>query len=90
MKKILLFSFAALLTFGLASCKKTRVCSCTETAEAGGSIGQWVDSGGDVGVDNVSTFDETIESGKCSDLNSVSGGGALGFSAKVTKTCVNK
>ena len=90
MKKILLFSFVAMFSFGLASCKKTKVCACTETSEAGGSIGQWTDYGDNVGVGNVQTFDKTIESGKCSDLNAVAGGGALGFSAKVTTTCVEK
>jgi len=90
MKKIILLSFAALLSFGLVSCKKSKVCVCTETAEAGGSIGQWTDHIGDVGVGSTNTYDEIIESGKCSDLNNVSGGGALGLSAKVTKTCVEK
>ena len=90
MKKMLLFSFVAMFSFGLASCKKTKVCACTETSEAGGSIGQWTDYGDKVGAGDVRTFDETTESKKCSDLNNVTGAGALGFSAKVTKTCVGK
>jgi len=89
MKKVILFSLAVLLSFGLASCKKSKLCTCTYIGTVVDS-GEWDDD--EISAYNQkSEYPETIESGKCSDLDaSAEGENFIGMRIKETRTCVEK
>ena len=89
MKKVILFSFAALLSFGLASCDKSKTCSCTYIGTAVDVTGEWGDDILD--YNQKQEYTQVIESGKCSDLDAnVENVNFLGIKIKESRTCVNK